>query len=103
MSLTAFQRVEDEYSRGDWTKHHGHMLEYEEASDQNPKPSISLRITEPDDEEQKNWKLSIVTSIPVSYTWRLLFVLELLLNFTPLLTPSHFCSSLCLWSLYVTV
>ena len=69
--------MEDEYSCGGWTKHHGHMLEYEEASVQNAKPSISLRITEPDDEEEKNWKVKIVTSIPVSYPCTLLFVFEL--------------------------
>ena len=75
--LLAFQRVENVYSCGGWTKHHEDMLEYEEASAPNAKLSISLRITEPDDEEEKNWKVKIVTSIPVSNTFTLLFVLEL--------------------------
>ena len=69
--------MEDVYSCGGWTKHHENMLEYEEVSAQNPKPSISLRITQPADEEEKNWKVKIVTSIPVSYTCCLLFVDEL--------------------------
>ena len=75
--LLVFQRVEDEYSGGGWTKHHGNMLEYEEACAPNAKPSISLKITEPADDQERKWKLTIVTSIPVSYTCTLLFVFEL--------------------------
>ena len=85
LAIFTFQRVKKAYSRGGWTKHHEHMLEYEEASARNPNPSISLRITEPDDEEEKNWKVKIVSGDPVSYTFLLYSC-----------TASHFCSSLCL-------
>ena len=54
------------------------MLEYEEASAQNPKPSIILRNSEPANDEENNWKVTIVMSNDVSYTCSLLFVHDLL-------------------------
>ena len=67
------------------------MLEYDEASAQNPNPSISLRITEPDDEEEKNWKVKMVSGIPVSYNT---FPHFLMYSFT-LLLPLCICVFVC--------
>ena len=65
LSLT-FQRVQDEYASGGWTKHHTQMLEYEEANAESPKPSISVTVAEPADYKEKNWKVTIISSISVS-------------------------------------
>ena len=90
-----FQWVQDEYMNGGWTKHHAHMLEYEETNAENPKQSISVRVTEPADDEERNWKVTIISAVPVSFCLRFLF-----LSFLPL---SSFCSCLCWHPLYVTV
>ena len=51
--LLAFQRVQDDYSSGGWTKHHTQRLEYEETSAENSKPSIIFEIAEPANDKQK--------------------------------------------------
>ena len=66
LSLT-FQRVQDEYTDGGWTKHHSHMLEYEETNAKCPEPSISFRVAEPADDKEKNWKVTIISADSVSY------------------------------------
>ena len=65
--LLTFQRVQDEYTGGGWTKHHSHMLEYEETIVKCPKPFISLRVAEPADDKEKNWKVTIISADSVSY------------------------------------
>ena len=68
-----FQWVQDKYASGGWTQHHEHMLKYEETNAETPSPSISVSITEPADAEERNWKITIISAVPVSYTCRLLF------------------------------
>ena len=64
--ILIFQWVQDEYTSGGWTRHHTHMLEYEETGAEKPKPSISVRVAEPADHEEKNWKVTIISAVPVS-------------------------------------
>ena len=53
------------------------MLEYEETNAENPKPSISFEVAEPADNEEKDWKVTIISAVPVSCTCTSLLLLEL--------------------------
>ena len=63
-----FQRVQDEYTSGGWTKHHTQRLEYEETNAENSKLSILFNVTEPAHEKEKNWVVTIISADSVSYT-----------------------------------
>ena len=56
---------------GGWTLLCDHMLEYEETDAENYSPSISLGVNEPANDEEKNWNVTIVKPVRVSYTFRL--------------------------------
>ena len=75
--LLTFQRVQDDYASGGWTKHHTQWLEYEESSTENTKPSITFEVAEPANDKQKNWEVTVITADCVSYTCSLLFLCEL--------------------------
>ena len=45
-----------------------HMLEFEETNAESPKPSMSVRVAEPADDKEKNWKVTIISAVFVSYT-----------------------------------
>ena len=66
--LLTFQRVQDDYTSGGWTKHHTQRLEYEETSATKPKPSILFEVTEPSNDKQKDWEVTLITADCVSYT-----------------------------------
>ena len=53
------------------------MLEYEETNVKNPKQSITFEVTEPADDLEKNWKVTTISSVCVSYTLSLFVLLEL--------------------------
>ena len=99
--LLNFQRVQDEYTSGGWTKHHTQRLEYEESNAENAKPSVLFNVTEPGHEKEKNWEVTIISADSVSYTQSLLFIVKVVL-FPPLLTLTHLLF-LVLASLYVVV
>ena len=75
--LLTFQWVHDNYTSGGWTEHHAQMLEYEETSAKDSKPSITFEVVEPAKDKQKDWEVDIITSNRVSYTCSLLLLLEL--------------------------
>ena len=56
------------------------MLEYEETSVKNPKPSITFEVAEPADDMERNWKVTTISVVRVSYTF-ILFVSFELFNF----------------------
>ena len=58
--------MQEKYKAKGWADHHDHLLEYDEPSAQNPKPSISVRVAEPADDDEKNWKVSIIGTGQVS-------------------------------------
>ena len=64
--LPTLQHVHDEYTSGDWTKHHAQKLEYEEPNAKNPKPSVFVRVTRPADDREKDWKVTIISADTVS-------------------------------------
>ena len=65
--MLTIQRVEDEYTSGGWTKHHTQMLEYEETSAENTKPAITFEVAEPADDKERNWKVTTISVVHVSY------------------------------------
>ena len=65
--LLTFQRVRDDYTSGGWTKHHTQMLEYDETSAGNPKPSITFEVADPADDMEKNWKVTVISTVRVSF------------------------------------
>ena len=75
--LLTFQRVQDDYIRGGWTKHHTQRLEYEEINAENLKPSITFKVAEPANDKQKNWEVTLITADCVSYTCSPLHFFEL--------------------------
>ena len=75
--LLTFQRVQDEYASGGWIKHHTQMLEYEETKGENSKSFITFQVTEPANEKQKDWEVTLITSNRVRYTCSLLLLFEL--------------------------
>ena len=48
--------------------HHSHMLEYEETSAEVPKPSISFEVADPANDKEKDWNVTVVSAVCVSYT-----------------------------------
>ena len=66
--LLTFQGVQDEYTTGGWSKHHSHMLDYEESHAQNHKPSILFNVTQPAHGKEKNWEVPIISADFVCYT-----------------------------------
>ena len=72
--LLTIKRVLDDYTSGGWTKHHTQRLEYEETNDGNTKPAITFEVTEPANERQKDWDVTLITADCVSYTCSLLFL-----------------------------
>ena len=75
--LLTFQRVQDDYSSGGWTKHHTQRLEYEATNTKNPNPAIVFEVAEPANDWQKDWHVTLITADCVSYTCNLLFLFEL--------------------------
>ena len=75
--LFTFQLVQDDYTSGGWTKHHTQWLEYEETSAGNPKPATIFEVTEPANDKQKSWEVTVITADRVSYTCSLLLLFEL--------------------------
>ena len=80
--LLTFQRVQNEYASGGWTKHHTQMLEYEETSAKYPKPLITFEVAEPADDKEKNWKVTTISVVHVSYFY-FLFSLSCLISSFP--------------------
>ena len=75
--LLTFQRVQDDYANGGWTKHHTQMLEYEETNREHSKPSIIFDVAEPASDKEKDWEVTVITANHVSYICSLLLLLEL--------------------------
>ena len=75
--LLTFQWIQDDYTSRGWAKHHAQRLEYEEASVQNSRQSITFEIAEPADDKRKNWKVTLITADHVSYPCSLLLLFEL--------------------------
>ena len=73
--ILTFQRVQDDYTSGGWTKHHTQWLEYEETSAE--KASTIFEVTEPANDKQKSWEVTVITADRVSYTCSLLLLFEL--------------------------
>ena len=68
--LLTFQRVHNDYTTsGDWAQHHTQMLEYEETDDENSKPFITFEVAEPADDMERNWKVTVISAVRVSYTF----------------------------------
>ena len=65
------------------------MLEYEETSTKNPKPSITFEVAEPADDMEKNWKVTTISVVRVSYSFTFLFCL--IVRCPAFLTPSWIC------------
>ena len=61
------QCVQEKYNSPGWVQHHEHLLEYDDCNADNPIPSISVRVTEPADDDEKNWKVSMISKSRVSY------------------------------------
>ena len=74
--LLSIQRVHDDYTIGGWTKHHTQMLEYEETNVEHTKLSVIFEVTEPANDRQKGWEVTVITANCVSYTCSLLFMFE---------------------------
>ena len=49
-----------------WSQHHQHLVEFDEPEAENAKPSIYVRVAEPADDDEKNWKVSIIGTSRVS-------------------------------------
>ena len=81
--VLTFQWVQNEYASEGWTKHHTQMLEYEETSTENPKPSITFEVAEPADDKEKNWKVTTISVVCVSYTSIFLVCLSCLISSFP--------------------
>ena len=60
------QWVQEKYKAEGWAQHHDHLVEYDEPEEEKTKPSISVRVAAPDDDDEKNWKVSIIGTSPVS-------------------------------------
>ena len=75
--ILTFQHVQDEYAGGGWTKHHTQMLEYEETNAENSKLAITFEVAKPADDMEKNWKVTTISSVHVSYIFSLLLLFEL--------------------------
>ena len=75
--ILTFQRVHDEYTSEGWTKHHTQMLEYEETNAKNPKPSITFEVAEPANDKEKNWTVTTISVVRVSYILSLFVLFEL--------------------------
>ena len=69
--LLSFKCVQGRYTSGGWTLLRDHMLEYGEIDAENHSPSISLSVTEPANDEENNWNVTVISPVSVSYTYRL--------------------------------
>ena len=58
--------MQDKYTSGGWTQHHAHVLKYEETNAENPCPLVTVSVTEPADDKERNWKVTIISAVPVS-------------------------------------
>ena len=67
--------MQEKYKDEGWAQHHDHLLEYDQPDTENAKPSISARVAEPADDDEKNWKVSIIGTSQVSCTILLDFVM----------------------------
>ena len=61
--------MEEKYTAQGWAQHHDHLLEYDDPNAENPKPSISVSVAEAADDDEKNWKVSIIGTSEVSCTY----------------------------------
>ena len=73
--LFTFQRVQDDYRSAGWAKHHTQMLEYEDSHAEDAKPFITFEVAEPADDMEKNWKVTIISAVRVSFTFSQYFFL----------------------------
>ena len=48
--------------------HHTHILEYEETSAEDPKPAICFEVADPANDKEKDWNVTVVSAVCVSYT-----------------------------------
>ena len=72
--FSSLQEVEKQYEYGGWTRHHSQLLEYDETYARKNKPSMSLKVAEPEDDYEKNWEVVMISSFPVSYTFHPTFI-----------------------------
>ena len=102
-SCTSFQWVQNKYESQGWTQHHEHLLEFEECNAENAKPSISVRIAEPANQEENNWEASIISAIIVSHTGCLVCLLWLIFLLVPLspFLSLFLCVCVCLHLIFV--
>ena len=66
--LLPSQWVCEKYEDAGWVQHHEHLLEYDECTSEKSKPSIAVRVAEPADDDERNWKVSIISTSRVSYS-----------------------------------
>ena len=66
-TFTSFQWVQEKYKDEGWAQHHEHLLEYDVPDAESPKPSISVKVAQPADDDEKNWKVSIIGKSQVSW------------------------------------
>ena len=66
------------------------MLQYEKVSVEGLNPSASFRISELADDEEKNWKVTILSAIPVSCAHSVLLLLSHLHPFLTLACLYYF-------------
>ena len=88
--VLTFQRVQDDYSSGGWTKHHTQRLEYTETNGESLTPSIIFEVAEPANDKQKDWEVTLITADCVRYTCSLLTFVWIVW-FPVFLTPSWIC------------
>ena len=66
--LLLVQWVQEKYMAEGWAQHHDHLVEFDEPEAEKVKPSIYVRVAEPADDDEKNWKVSIIGTSRVSCT-----------------------------------
>ena len=66
--LLSCQWVFEKYENGGWVQHHEHLLEYDECTTDHSKPSITVRVAKPADDDERKWKVSIISTRRVSCT-----------------------------------
>ena len=85
--LSLLQWVQEKYKADSWMENHDHLLEYNEPDAENLEPYISVRVAEPADDDERNWKVSIIGTSEVSCTRVLdLIIFDFLLHIIAILT-----------------
>ena len=94
----SFQWVQEKYKDEGWAQHHDHLLEYDEPNAESPKQSISARVAEPADDDEKNWKVSIIGTSQVSCTILLHFIMPESLLYTITTLPHPISHTACVFA-----